>query len=221
MGRHAPGGGEGALHGFFTKRGAALGRRSTAPSKHCSTCAANRCIGLALWILAWQPGLSRASFLSGDTLDAVANVIALIVLFVVPIAVLVVFWLVHILPEKIAERKHHPQKDAIKTLCLLSLVFGGLLWPLAWIWAYTKPVLHKLSYGTDKHEDYYKELVEKDTAEAQELKNDVVRLRRELDMLHARRGALPEELTEIRDQLAAVEGRLPVEPPVLSKAVGK
>jgi len=31
----------------------------------------------------------------------------------------------------------------------LSLVFGGLLWPIAWIWAYTKPVLHKLAYGTD------------------------------------------------------------------------
>ena len=29
----------------------------------------------------------------------------------------------------------------IRTLCLLSLVFGGLLWPIAWLWAYTKPVL--------------------------------------------------------------------------------
>ena len=24
----------------------------------------------------------------------------------------------------------------IRTLCLLSLVFGGLLWPIAWLWAY-------------------------------------------------------------------------------------
>ena len=37
----------------------------------------------------------------------------------------------------------------------LSLVFGGLLWPIAWIWAYTKPVMHKLAYGTDRasHEE--------------------------------------------------------------------
>ena len=28
-------------------------------------------------------------------------------------------------------------------------MFGGLLWPLAWIWAYSKPVMHKLAYGTD------------------------------------------------------------------------
>jgi hypothetical protein len=32
---------------------------------------------------------------------------------------------------------------------LLSLVFGGLLWPIAWLWAYSKPVLYKLAYGTD------------------------------------------------------------------------
>ena len=35
----------------------------------------------------------------------------------------------------------------------MSLVFGGLLWPLAWIWAYTKPVVHKLAYGTDRATD--------------------------------------------------------------------
>ena len=32
---------------------------------------------------------------------------------------------------------------------MLSLIFGGLLWPLAWIWAYSKPVFHKLAYGAD------------------------------------------------------------------------
>ncbi len=70
---------------------------------------------------------------------------------------IVVFWLVHIMPEKIAHQRHHPQFEAIRTLCLLSLVFGGLLWPLAWLWAYTKPVGYKMAYGTDKHPDYYKE----------------------------------------------------------------
>jgi hypothetical protein len=63
---------------------------------------------------------------------------------------IVLFWLVHILPEQIAHKRHHPQFEAIRTLCLLSLVFGGLLWPIAWIWAYSKPVLHKMAYGTDK-----------------------------------------------------------------------
>jgi CBS domain containing-hemolysin-like protein len=83
-----------------------------------------------------------------------------------------VFWLLHILPEKIAEKKQHPQAGAIQTLCLLSLVFGGLLWPIAWLWAYSKPVLYKLAYGTDKvahgHEEKETKSEEKD--EAAELK---------------------------------------------------
>jgi hypothetical protein len=95
---------------------------------------------------------AHASFLSGDTLDAVANGAAWVVLFIAPLAAIGIFLIIHILPEKIAERKKHPQLDAIKTLCLLSLVFGGMLWPLAWLWAYTKPVIHKMAYGTDTSE---------------------------------------------------------------------
>src|SRR5688500_16843827 len=87
--------------------------------------------------------------------DSAADVIAVIVLIIVPVIAIAVFWLVHILPEKIAERRHHPQKEAIKVLCLLSLVFGGMLWPFAWLWAYSRPVLHQMAYGRDKHDDFY------------------------------------------------------------------
>lgn len=68
---------------------------------------------------------AHASLFSGDTLDAVANVLAWVVLFIAPVVGIAVFWMVHILPEKIAEKRKHPQLGAIKTLCLLSLVFGG------------------------------------------------------------------------------------------------
>ncbi len=95
---------------------------------------------------------AQASLFSGETLDAVADGAAWVVLFIAPIAGIAIFLLIHILPEKIAEKKKHPQLNAIKTLCLLSLVFGGMLWPLAWLWAYTKPVIHKLAYGTDVDE---------------------------------------------------------------------
>jgi hypothetical protein len=87
--------------------------------------------------------------LSGEMVDTVADYLAIFVLFFVPALLIYVFWMVHILPEKIAERRGHPQADAIKTLCLLSLFFGGLLWPIAWLWAYSKPVLYKMAYGTD------------------------------------------------------------------------
>jgi hypothetical protein len=95
---------------------------------------------------------AQASLFQGDTLDAVADVIAWVALVIAPIVGITVFWLVHILPEKIAEKRHHPQAKAIQTMCLLSLFFGGLLWPIAWLWAYTKPVFHKMAYGTDVDE---------------------------------------------------------------------
>ncbi|MDR3404996.1 MAG: DUF3302 domain-containing protein [Chthoniobacter sp.] len=105
-----------------------------------------------LALLLAAPTHGHASMFSGDTLDAVANGISWVVLIVAPIVGIAVFWLVHILPEKIAHQKKHPQTGAIQCLCLLSLCFGGLLWPIAWLWAYTKPVLHKMAYGTDEDE---------------------------------------------------------------------
>jgi CBS domain containing-hemolysin-like protein len=105
-----------------------------------------------LALLLATPTHAHASIFKGDTLDAVANGISWVVLIIAPIIGITVFWLVHILPEKIAEKKKHPQTHAIQCLCLLSLCFGGLLWPIAWLWAYTKPVLHKLAYGTDVDE---------------------------------------------------------------------
>lgn len=100
------------------------------------------------------PTRAHASLFQGETLDAVANGISWVVLIVAPIIGVAAFWLVHILPEKIAEKKKHPQTRAIQCLCLLSLCFGGLLWPIAWLWAYTKPVLHKMAYGTDVDESH-------------------------------------------------------------------
>src|SRR5262245_9548946 len=107
---------------------------------------------VAATMLFMHPTRAHASLLHGEALDTVANILSWVVLIVAPAAGITIFWLVHILPEKIAEKKKHPQTKAIQTLCLLSLVFGGLLWPLAWLWAYTKPIGYKLAYGTDVDE---------------------------------------------------------------------
>jgi CBS domain containing-hemolysin-like protein len=103
------------------------------------------------------PARASASLLSPEAEDKLADILAVVVIFLVPVIGIVVFWLLHIMPEKIAHQRHHPQFEAIRTLCLLSLLFGGLLWPLAWLWAYSKPVVYKMAYGTDKSPDYYKE----------------------------------------------------------------
>jgi CBS domain containing-hemolysin-like protein len=133
---------------------------------------------------------AQASMFKGETLDAVANGVAWVVLIVVPVVVLSVFWLVHILPEKVAEKRRHPQAKAIQVLCLLSLVFGGLLWPLAWLWAYSKPVLYKMAYGTDVADDLHdaspEESVAIDGPEA--TRAEIDRLRVQLASLEARLG---------------------------------
>ncbi|MEM5404419.1 MULTISPECIES: DUF3302 domain-containing protein [Paraburkholderia] len=96
--------------------------------------------------------LSTPSFaaISRGTLEHAADFISWVVLAVVPVAGIYVFWILHILPERVARNRRHPQKEAIHALCLLSLFFGGLLWPLAWLWAHTKPVFYMAAYGTDK-----------------------------------------------------------------------
>jgi CBS domain containing-hemolysin-like protein len=132
---------------------------------------------------------AHASMFQGETLDAVANGISWVVLILVPVVVLVVFWLVHILPEKIAEQRKHPQAKAIQVLCLLSLVFGGMLWPLAWLWAYSKPVLYKMAYGTDVAEEHHGESADAPAATA---------------VPEAARG----EIEQLRVQLASLEARL-------------
>ena len=135
--------------------------------------------------------------------------IAFVVIILVPIVLIVLFWLVHVLPEKIAHKRHHPQTEAIQVLCLLSLVFGGLLWPLAWLWAYTKPVLHKMAYGRDKHDEYYQALAAKAPEFEATLRDDVAQLARRPRPADRSRRARPRNLHAIRAQLAALEPRLP------------
>ncbi|MBT9492078.1 MAG: DUF3302 domain-containing protein [Paucibacter sp.] len=153
---------------------------------------------LTLWATALP---AQASGLTGPLLDTVANAMSWFVICVIPIAALAAFWMVHVMPEKIAHKNHHPQTKAIQVLCLLSLVFGGLLWPLAWLWAYTKPVGYRSAYGTDKHEDYHLDMARKYREGL--LSDDERRhLRDELDTMHAK-GALAPELKSLRDQLHA------------------
>lgn len=163
-----------------------------------------RCSGLQAWGAGWLAALgavpARAAFLSGDALDTAADWLALFVIFVVPCVVIVLFWIVHVLPEKIAHKRHHPQRDAIQTLCLLSLVFGGLLWPIAWLWAFTKPVAYRAAYGTDKHEDYYHEMAEKHRAGGL-LREEISHLREDLETMAAK-GALPPKLKALKEELA-------------------
>jgi len=147
------------------------------------------------------PSIAQASFLPPELMDSAAMYLAWFIIIFVPIGAIALFWLVHVLPEKIAHKRHHPQRDAIHTLCLLSLAFGGLLWPLAWLWAYTKPVTYKLAYGTEKHSDYFHEMSAKARAGTL-MEHELAHLREELDVMDAK-GSLTAELKVLRRDLAA------------------
>ena len=104
-----------------------------------------------LWPLLLRASPAQASFLAEGALDTVANVMSWVVLIIGPIIAIGIFLIVHVLPEKFAEKRRHPQLPAIKALCWMSLIFGGLLWPICWVWAFSRPVLYKQAYGREVH----------------------------------------------------------------------
>jgi hypothetical protein len=170
---------------------------------------------LALAALAYAPS-AQASFLPPELMDKAAFGLAWFVIVFVPIGGIVLFWMVHVLPEKIAHKRHHPQTDAIKTLCLLSLVFGGLLWPIAWLWAYVKPVGYRMAYGTEKHDDYFHHMGTRALA-GQLDRDELDHLREELDGM-AEKGSLTAELKKLRMDLAQAKPAAAQAAPVAADA---
>jgi len=165
--------------------------------------AARLVAGLVFILLATSREV-HASFLSPEAEDKLATFLAVFILFIVPVVLIVLFWMVHILPEQIAHKRNHPQFEAIRTLCLLSLVFGGLLWPLAWIWAYSKPVLHQMAYGTDKLHEH--EEVEGAAAGGLNLRQKTLGLHERLARLESQN--IPDaELAKLRADLEAIESK--------------
>jgi hypothetical protein len=69
-------------------------------------------------------------------LDAFAFVVFAILIFV---GVIIVVSLGK-LPGQLAHRWGHPQAAAINAMSWIGIATGGLLWPIAFIWAFTMPV---------------------------------------------------------------------------------
>jgi hypothetical protein len=77
------------------------------------------------------------------------DVFALIVLSVTLITVIVIIGVLGALPGRIARNRRHPQADAIAVGGWLGLLFGGVLWPLVMIWAYTHSPVSKANNGAE------------------------------------------------------------------------
>jgi len=173
--------------------------------------AAHRVLALALC----APLAAHASFLSGEALDTAANILSWFVLIAMPFVAIGAFLYVHVLPEVIAEKRQHPHKDSIKVLCILSLFFGGLLWPFAWLWAYTRPIGYRAIYGTEKHHDYYVEMGEK-MREGKLTAAEIEHLDAEMTAM-TDRGVLPPDLrtiaAEAKTRAASIETADLAKPP--------
>jgi len=67
------------------------------------------------------------------------DIFAFIVLLVLATTAVAAWVGLGMLPGKIARERHHPQADAIGVCGWWGVITMGLLLPVAFIWAYTKP----------------------------------------------------------------------------------
>jgi hypothetical protein len=74
-------------------------------------------------------------------LDAFAFVVFAVLIFV---GVIIVVSLGK-LPGQLAKKWNHPQASAINAMSWIGIATGGLLWPVAFIWAFTTPFGSKSS----------------------------------------------------------------------------
>jgi len=67
------------------------------------------------------------------------DIFALIILLVVLLTIIGIALALAMAPGRIAQRRGHPQAEAITVCGWWGLLTAGILLPVAWIWAYTNP----------------------------------------------------------------------------------
>ena len=67
---------------------------------------------------------------------AFIDVFAIIVLIVAVASAVAIFIILGMAPGYVARRRGHPSAKAVSVAGWVTLIFGFVLWPLAFIWAY-------------------------------------------------------------------------------------
>ena len=104
----------------------------------------------------------------------IAVLFLLIVAFVVAIGSL---------PKWIAVKRNHPQVDAINAASWIALAFGGVAWPIVFVWAFLRP---SHAGGVDRPG--------KATGPTQVLGDDLQELRRRVEELQSELASLKRKL---------------------------
>jgi hypothetical protein len=82
----------------------------------------------------------------------VFDIMAFVAFAILLAAVVIIVVTLGSLPGQIAQKRCHPQAAAINVASWLGIATGGLLWPLALIWAFLKPSSVVPSGSTAKQE---------------------------------------------------------------------
>jgi len=73
------------------------------------------------------------------------------IVLIVLIAVVIAAWIMlAMMPGQIARKRNHPQADAINVMGWWGAITMGVLAPIAWVWAYTKPVIQPIDPPVDE-----------------------------------------------------------------------
>lgn len=67
--------------------------------------------------------------------DAASYFALFVLVFLFLVFVAMIVWLGS-LPKQIAEKRQHPQVDAINACSWIGLALGGIGWPIAFVWAF-------------------------------------------------------------------------------------
>jgi len=68
------------------------------------------------------------------------DIFASIVLIILLVAAVIIWVVLAMLPGKIARGRNHPQAEAINVSGWLGALLMGVFWPLALIWAFSRPL---------------------------------------------------------------------------------
>lgn len=81
------------------------------------------------------------------------SIFALIILLILLVAVVAVWVMLGMMPGKIARQRNHPQAEAINVCGWWGVITMGLLLPVAWIWAYTNPIIKNTQQAPASNEE--------------------------------------------------------------------
>ena len=83
------------------------------------------------------------------------DLFALLVLLTLFVAIIAAWVILGMLPGRIARSRHHPQAEAIHICGWAGAFTMGIISPIAYIWAYTKPIAKSANRVTSLANAYY------------------------------------------------------------------